>query len=163
EAATVRAEVLVLVVGGIAGGDRGGARQRVADAVGELAPYARERGVRAGLEPVHPVQGAARSVLAPGGQALARAEEDPADAAGGGGAAGSACGRRPRCRARSVRSCPRWIRRWRSPRNLRRPPAEWWWPRSTYGGRRGSRSRWRGLRGAPPGSTCAISSCRSPT
>ncbi|KID28232.1 sugar phosphate isomerase/epimerase [Prauserella sp. Am3] len=82
EAATVRAEVLVLVVGGIAGGDLVGSRQRVADAVGELAPYARERGVRLGLEPLHPMQCAERSVLSTVDQALAIAEEHPSDAVG---------------------------------------------------------------------------------
>nr|WP_083666001.1 sugar phosphate isomerase/epimerase family protein [Saccharomonospora sp. CUA-673] len=82
EAVTIGADVLVLVVGGVAEGDLRASRQRVADAVGELAPYARERGVRLGLEPLHPMQCAERSVLSTVEQALAIAEEHPADAVG---------------------------------------------------------------------------------
>lgn len=82
EAARLGAEVLVLVVGGVAGNDLRGSRQRVADAVGELAPYALERGVRLGLEPLHPMQCAERSVLSTLEQALAIAEEHPPEAVG---------------------------------------------------------------------------------
>ncbi|MFD8497627.1 sugar phosphate isomerase/epimerase family protein [Amycolatopsis sp. NPDC059657] len=82
EAAQLGTDVLVLVVGGIAENDLGLSRQRVADAVGELAPYARERGVRLGLEPLHPIQCAERSVLSTLDQALAVAEEHPADTVG---------------------------------------------------------------------------------
>ncbi|SDY80939.1 Sugar phosphate isomerase/epimerase [Amycolatopsis xylanica] len=82
EAAQLGTDVLVLVVGGIAENDLVLSRQRVADAVGELAPYARERGVRLGLEPLHPIQCAERSVLSTLDQALAIAEEHPADSVG---------------------------------------------------------------------------------
>lgn len=82
EAARLGAGVLVLVVGGIAGNDLARSRQRVADAVGELAPIARERGVRLGLEPLHPMQCAERSVLSTVDQALAIAAEHPAEAVG---------------------------------------------------------------------------------
>ncbi|WP_439382614.1 sugar phosphate isomerase/epimerase family protein [Amycolatopsis lexingtonensis] len=82
EAAALGAGVLVLVVGGIAGNDLAGSRQRVADAVGELAPYAGERGVRLGLEPLHPMQCADRSVLSTVDQALAIAAEHPAGQVG---------------------------------------------------------------------------------
>lgn len=82
EAAQLGAEVLVLVVGGIADGDLARSRQRVADAVGELAPYAGERGVRLGLEPLHPMQCAERSVLSTVDQALRIAEEHPAETVG---------------------------------------------------------------------------------
>lgn len=82
DAARLGAEVLVLVVGGVAGGDLAGSRQRVADAVGELAPYAGERGVRLGLEPLHPMQCAERSVLSTVDQALAIALAHPAEQVG---------------------------------------------------------------------------------
>ncbi len=82
EAAQLGADVLVLVVGGVAGGDLAGSRQRVADAVGKLAPYAGERGVRLGLEPLHPMQCAERSVLSTVEQALEIAREHPAETVG---------------------------------------------------------------------------------
>ncbi|MEV7098558.1 sugar phosphate isomerase/epimerase family protein [Amycolatopsis sp. NPDC051045] len=82
EAAALGADVLVLVVGGIAGNDLAASRQRVADAVGELAPYAGERGVRLGLEPLHPMQCADRSVLSTVDQALAIAVQHPAEQVG---------------------------------------------------------------------------------
>jgi sugar phosphate isomerase/epimerase len=50
--------------------------------VGELAPYAGERGVRLGLEPLHPMQCADRSVLSTVDQALAIAVEHPAEQVG---------------------------------------------------------------------------------
>jgi sugar phosphate isomerase/epimerase len=82
EAAALGTDVLVLVVGGIADNDLAASRQRVADAVGELAPYARERGVRLGLEPLHPMQCVDRSVLSTLAQALDLAEEHPAEVVG---------------------------------------------------------------------------------
>ena len=82
EAARLGAEVLVLVVGGIAGGDLVRSRQLVADAVEELVPLALDRGVRLGLEPLHPMQCAERSVLSTLDQALAIAEPYPAEAVG---------------------------------------------------------------------------------
>ncbi|MBB3664155.1 MULTISPECIES: sugar phosphate isomerase/epimerase family protein [Prauserella salsuginis group] len=82
ETATVGADTLVLVVGGIAGGDLAASRQRVADAVGELAPYAAQRGVRLALEPLHPMQCAERSVLSTLDQALEIAQEHPSGAVG---------------------------------------------------------------------------------
>ncbi|MEU3624405.1 xylose isomerase [Amycolatopsis coloradensis] len=81
EAAALGADVLVLVVGGV-NGSLASSRQRVADAVGELAPYAGERGVRLGLEPLHPMQCAERSVLSTVDQALAIALEHPAGQVG---------------------------------------------------------------------------------
>ncbi|WP_020666616.1 sugar phosphate isomerase/epimerase family protein [Amycolatopsis nigrescens] len=82
EAAQLGAEVLVLVVGGIAGGDLAGSRQRVADAVAELVPMALDHGVRLGLEPLHPIQCAERSVLSTLDQAMAMADPFPASAVG---------------------------------------------------------------------------------
>ncbi|MFE0026281.1 sugar phosphate isomerase/epimerase family protein [Amycolatopsis sp. NPDC059021] len=82
EAALLGADVLVLVVGGIGADGLAASRQRVADAVGELAPYAGERGIRLGLEPLHPMQCAERSVLSTVDQALAIAREHPHEQVG---------------------------------------------------------------------------------
>ncbi|MBO3662634.1 sugar phosphate isomerase/epimerase family protein [Microbacterium stercoris] len=64
--------VLVLVVGGLPTGSRDlvGARQRVADAVAELAPHAAQAGVTLALEPLHPMYASDRSVLSTLDQAL---------------------------------------------------------------------------------------------
>ncbi|MEO3885703.1 sugar phosphate isomerase/epimerase family protein [Nonomuraea sp. B5E05] len=60
--------------GGVAAGgfsrDLAGARERVAEALAELAPYAGERGVKLALEPLHPVYCPDRAVLSTLGQAL---------------------------------------------------------------------------------------------
>lgn len=84
EAATLGTDTLVLVVGGLPDGSRdlAGARQRVADAVAELAPYGAERGVRLALEPLHPMYCADRAVLSTLGQALDMAERFPAEQVG---------------------------------------------------------------------------------
>ena len=63
EAATVGAEVLVLVCGAAADRDLGGARRMVADGIAAIAPYARERGVTLGIEPLHPAFAAERSCV----------------------------------------------------------------------------------------------------
>lgn len=73
--------VLVLVVGGIPEGSRDltGARERVRDAVAELAPDAHAAGVTLALEPLHPMYAADRSVLSTLPQALdIAADFDPA-------------------------------------------------------------------------------------
>ncbi|HEY1767975.1 MAG TPA: sugar phosphate isomerase/epimerase family protein [Terracidiphilus sp.] len=70
EAAALKADSLVLVVGGCAEVPIQDARAMVAEGVAALAPYARERGVRLGLEPLHPMYAADRSVLNTIGQAL---------------------------------------------------------------------------------------------
>ncbi|MBF5032772.1 sugar phosphate isomerase/epimerase [Micromonospora sp. ANENR4] len=84
EAAELRAACVVLVVGGLPPGSRdlAGARQRVADALAALAPYAAERGVRLALEPLHPMYCADRAVLSTLGQALDLAEAFPAEQVG---------------------------------------------------------------------------------
>ncbi|GAA1733856.1 hypothetical protein GCM10009746_15310 [Microbacterium paludicola] len=73
--------VLVLVVGGLPEGSRDlpGARQRVRDAVAELAPDAQAAGVTLALEPLHPMYASDRSVLSTLDQALdIAADFDPA-------------------------------------------------------------------------------------
>jgi sugar phosphate isomerase/epimerase len=63
DAAAIGAEVLVLVCGAAPDRDIAGARQMVADGVAAIAPYAAERGVRLGIEPLHPAFAAERSCI----------------------------------------------------------------------------------------------------
>ncbi|GAA2866969.1 sugar phosphate isomerase/epimerase family protein [Microbacterium arabinogalactanolyticum] len=64
--------VLVLVAGGLPPGSRDlvGARERVRDALGELAPYAQQAGVTLAIEPLHPMYASDRCVVSTLGQAL---------------------------------------------------------------------------------------------
>ncbi|MBN9737766.1 MULTISPECIES: sugar phosphate isomerase/epimerase family protein [unclassified Pseudonocardia] len=73
------AAVLVLVPGGLPEGDRdlGGARERVAAAVAELAPDADAAGVTLAVEPMNPIYAADRGVISTLGQALDIAEAVP--------------------------------------------------------------------------------------
>jgi sugar phosphate isomerase/epimerase len=84
EAATLGTGTLVLVSGGLPAGDRdiAGARERVADALAALAPYAAERGVRLAVEPLHPMFASDRCVVSTLGQALDIAERFPAEQVG---------------------------------------------------------------------------------
>ncbi len=84
EAATLGTDTLVLVSGGLPPGDRdlSGARERVADALAEIVPYAAERGVRLALEPLHPMFASDRCVVSTLDQALGLAERFPADRVG---------------------------------------------------------------------------------
>lgn len=63
EAVALGSEVLVLVCGPAPDRDLAGARQMVEDGISAIAPYARERGVRLGIEPLHPMFCADRSVI----------------------------------------------------------------------------------------------------
>jgi sugar phosphate isomerase/epimerase len=84
EAATLGTETLVLVSGGLPPGERdlSEARERVADALAELVPYAAERGVRLALEPLHPMFASDRCVVSTLDQALGIAERFPAERVG---------------------------------------------------------------------------------
>jgi sugar phosphate isomerase/epimerase len=84
EAATLGTDTLVLVSGGLPAGSRDlpGARERIADALGELAPYAEERGVRLAIEPLHPMFAADRCVVSTLAQALDLAERFPSGQVG---------------------------------------------------------------------------------
>jgi sugar phosphate isomerase/epimerase len=62
-AAELGAPVLVLVCGGLAGRDLEGARAQVEEGIAELLPYAAARGVTLGIEPLHPMYAAERSVI----------------------------------------------------------------------------------------------------
>jgi sugar phosphate isomerase/epimerase len=82
EAAGLSAATLVLVAGGLPPGDRDleAARDRAAFAIERLVPYARERGVTLGIEPMNPIYAADRGVISTLGQALDIAERfDAAD------------------------------------------------------------------------------------
>jgi sugar phosphate isomerase/epimerase len=63
EAAAIGAEVLVLVCGAAPDRDITAAREMVADGIAAIAPYAEERGVRLGIEPLHPAFAAERSCI----------------------------------------------------------------------------------------------------
>lgn len=64
--------VLVLVAGGLPAGSRDlvGARERVRDALGALAPDAEAAGVTLAIEPLHPMFASDRAVVSTLGQAL---------------------------------------------------------------------------------------------
>jgi sugar phosphate isomerase/epimerase len=63
EAAELGTEVLVLVCGPAADRDIGAARAYVEKAIAQLLPYAAECGVKLGIEPLHPMYAAERSVI----------------------------------------------------------------------------------------------------
>jgi sugar phosphate isomerase/epimerase len=64
EAAEVGAATLVLVCGPAPDRDIHAARQMVEEGIAAVIPYAAERGVRLGIEPLHPVFAGDRSVVA---------------------------------------------------------------------------------------------------
>ncbi|QKW31086.1 sugar phosphate isomerase/epimerase [Streptomyces seoulensis] len=84
EAAILGTDTLVLVCGGLPPGDKDlhGARERVADALAELAPYAGRYGVKLAVEPLHPMFAADRCVVSTLAQALDLAERFPAHQVG---------------------------------------------------------------------------------
>ncbi|MFJ6082825.1 sugar phosphate isomerase/epimerase family protein [Streptomyces sp. NPDC092369] len=84
EAATLGTDTLVLVSGGLPAGskDLRGARERIADALGELGPYAESRGVKLAIEPLHPMYASDRCVVSTLTQALDLAERFPAHQVG---------------------------------------------------------------------------------
>ena len=63
EAAALKADSLVMVVGGASPVGIEAARQMVRDGIAELVPYAQSAGVMVGLEPLHPMFAGDRSVL----------------------------------------------------------------------------------------------------
>ncbi|MFD5283598.1 sugar phosphate isomerase/epimerase family protein [Streptomyces rubrogriseus] len=80
EAAALGTDTLVLVSGGLPAGDKDlrAARERIADALAELGPYAERHGVRLAIEPLHPMYAADRCVVSTLTQALDLAERFPA-------------------------------------------------------------------------------------
>src|SRR5205085_3536893 len=75
EAAELGAEVLVLVCGPSPDRDIDRARGWVAEGIEQLVPFARQHGVKLGIEPLHPMQAAERSVVVTLGQANTLAEK----------------------------------------------------------------------------------------
>jgi sugar phosphate isomerase/epimerase len=63
EAAALGADVLVLVCGPAPDKDIAAAREMVRDGIGALLPYAQQCGVKLGIEPLHPMFAADRSVI----------------------------------------------------------------------------------------------------
>lgn len=63
EAAELGSPLLVLVCGGIAAAGLERSREMVLDGIGKLVPYARDHGVKLGIEPLHPMFAADRSVI----------------------------------------------------------------------------------------------------
>ena len=84
EAVALDTRELFLVVGGLAPGERDvvAARQRVADRLADLVPFAEEHGVRLVLEPLHPMYAADRALISTLGQALDLAAPFDASAVG---------------------------------------------------------------------------------
>lgn len=84
EAAALGTDTLILVSGGLPPGSRDlpGARERIADALSVLAPYAGERGVRLAIEPLHPMFASDRCVVSTLTQALDLAERFSSDQVG---------------------------------------------------------------------------------
>lgn len=81
EAVALGTTELFLVVGGLAPGEKDvvAARQRVADRLKDLVPFAVEHGVRLVLEPLHPMYAADRALISTLGQSLdLAAPYDPA-------------------------------------------------------------------------------------
>jgi sugar phosphate isomerase/epimerase len=74
EAAELGAETLVLVCGAAPDKDIAAARAQIADGIAALLPYAAERGVRLGIEPLHPIFAADRSAIVTLAEANALAE-----------------------------------------------------------------------------------------
>jgi sugar phosphate isomerase/epimerase len=63
EAATLGTDVLVLVCGPAAGKDIEAAREYVQESIGKLLPFAADHGIKLGIEPMHPMYAADRSVV----------------------------------------------------------------------------------------------------
>ncbi len=72
EAAALRADCLVLVVGGLPGSSKDivGARQMVADGIAAMLPHARAAGIPLAIEPLHPMYAADRACVNTIDQAL---------------------------------------------------------------------------------------------
>jgi sugar phosphate isomerase/epimerase len=80
QAAELGASCVVLVCGPAPDRDIDGARTMVAEGIAAIVPHARDRGVRLGIEPLHPMFAADRSVIVTLAEALDLASQfDPAN------------------------------------------------------------------------------------
>ena len=77
EAAELGTDVLVLVCGSAPDRDIARAREMIAEAIAELAPFAATYGVKLGIEPLHPMFAADRSAIVTLEQANDLAEQHP--------------------------------------------------------------------------------------
>jgi sugar phosphate isomerase/epimerase len=75
EAAELGTNLLVLVCGPAPDRDLLAARAMVAEGIAQLVPYAIEHGVRLGIEPLHPMYAADRSVIVTIGEAMTIVEQ----------------------------------------------------------------------------------------
>ena len=82
EAAALGSPLLVLVGGGMAAAGLEQSRQMVFDGVAALTPYAQARGVKLGIEPLHPMFTADRSVISTLAQATDLVNHFPQDTVG---------------------------------------------------------------------------------
>jgi sugar phosphate isomerase/epimerase len=82
EAAALGSRLLVLVCGGTASAGLERSREMVREGIAGLTPYAQARGVKLGIEPLHPMFTANRSVIATLEQANTLAQDFPADTVG---------------------------------------------------------------------------------
>ena len=69
ECVTLGTDTLVLVCGGLPSPDIAAARRMVYDGIAAIVPYAQGRGVKLGIEPLHPMYCADRNVIVTLGQA----------------------------------------------------------------------------------------------
>jgi sugar phosphate isomerase/epimerase len=82
EAAALGSPLLVLVCGGIGSAGLDRSREMVFEGIAGLTPYAQARGVKLGIEPLHPMFTANRSVISTLEQANTLASHFPADTVG---------------------------------------------------------------------------------
>jgi sugar phosphate isomerase/epimerase len=82
EAAELGAQVLILVCGPAPDRDIDGARAMVVEGIAAIAPFAGERGVRLGIEPLHPMFAGERSVIVTLAEALNLAMRFPSEQVG---------------------------------------------------------------------------------
>jgi len=69
EAAAIGAPLIVLVCGAVPGMPLAEGRKQIGDAISQLAPYAAERNIKLGIEPLHPMYAGDRSAINTLGQA----------------------------------------------------------------------------------------------
>ena len=82
EAAALGTPLLVLVCGALAGRDLEGSRSMVVDGIAAIEAHARERGIKLGIEPLHPMYAADRSVVVSLKQAREIAARFPPESVG---------------------------------------------------------------------------------
>jgi len=82
EAAALGTTVLVLVCGALVGRDLEGSRNMVVEGIAAIETHARERGIKLGIEPLHPMYAADRSVVVTVKQAREIAARFPPESVG---------------------------------------------------------------------------------